>query len=288
MVTGGSGGIGLRLCRSLVHSGISVLVHAPDPAEAHAAAARLIGDGADPALVHPVAADFRRLSDVFSLARHLRHQYDGLDLLINSAGALAAPGLTRDGIDATFQINYVAPYVLTRMLAPALNTTGGRVVTLTSTLHRNACIDPDHPGADVVRPRDAYARAQLALLLFTRVLARTSQQRVTAVAVHPGCIDTGSFSSVHGAGGLPATDGALHVLHAADPATAVVNGGYYEGFLRAEAGSAACDDQAAVRLWLSTAGLVGWDYTAARLPVPGPLSPGEGRSASFGAGRLAG
>lgn len=266
LVTGGSGGIGYHLCLELAATGTSVLVHAPTLTEARAATARLAGAGADPALLHPVAADFRRLDEVHSLAFDLRRRHHGLDLLINNAGALAPSGRTPDGIDTTFQINYVAPYALTRLLGPALNTAAGRIVTLTSALHREAALDTERPGEDIRRTADAYSQAHLALILFTRALARTSEQRVTAVAVHPGLIDTGSFAAVFGPGGLPAADGAAHVLHFAGPALDVVNGGYYEGVLPAQPHPRAADESQAVRLWLATARLLGWDYTAARLP----------------------
>lgn len=153
----------------------------------------------------------------------------------------------RDGIDATFKINYVAPYALTRLLAPALNVTAGRVVTLTSALHRDARLDPSHPGKGPLRPTEAYAQAHLALMLFTRMLARISQHPVTAVAVHPGYVDTGSFTAVYGPGGLPVADGAAAVLYDADPATDDINGGYYEGLLLAQPAGQARDDQAARR-----------------------------------------
>ena len=71
-------------------------------------------------------------------------------------------------------------------------------------------------------------------MLFARALALTDERRVTSVAVHPGCIDTDTFTAAYGIGGLPVVDGAAHVLHAADPVVEVVNGGYYEGLLPAE------------------------------------------------------
>jgi NAD(P)-dependent dehydrogenase (short-subunit alcohol dehydrogenase family) len=91
LITGGSHGIGYRMCLELAAAGTSVLVHAPNLAEARAATVRLAGNGADPALLHPVSADFRRLDEVRSLAGDLRLHHDGLDLLINNAGALAPP-----------------------------------------------------------------------------------------------------------------------------------------------------------------------------------------------------
>ena len=264
LVTGASHGIGYETARRLAHQGTRVVVHAPTPAEAHAAVARLLRDDADPGLLHAASADFRRLGDVTSLARHLGRQHDRLDLLINNAGALEPPSRTRDGLDTNFQINYLAPYALTRLLAPALNTAGGRVVVVASPLHREARLDLDDLGGDHGRPADAYAGAQLALLLFTRALADTAEQRVTAVAVHPGCIDSGTFAAVYGAGGLPVADGAAHVLHAADPGVEVVNGGYYEGLLPAEPSAEARDGEAPIRLWRATARLLGWDYTEAQ------------------------
>jgi NAD(P)-dependent dehydrogenase (short-subunit alcohol dehydrogenase family) len=264
LVTGASRGIGYEVARGLAHQGSRVIVHAPTPAQAHATVERLLRDGADPGLVHAASADFRRLSDVTSLAEHLGWRHDRLDLLVNNAGAVEPASRTRDGLDVNFQINYVATYALTRLLAPALNAAGGRVVTVASSLHRDARLDLDDLGGDHGRPADAYARAQLARLLFTRVLAETAEQRITAVAVHPGYVDTGTFTAPYGAGGLPVADGAAHVLHAADPGVQVVNGGYYEGLLRAEPCPDARDTSAAMRLWTATARLVGWDYTAAR------------------------
>lgn len=256
LVTGGSRGIGYDVCRRLVRDGTRVILHAPTPAEAHAAVDRLIREGADPGLLQAAAADFRRLGDVTSLARHL----DRLDLLINNAGVA-------DGFAATFQINYLAHYALTRLLGRGLNAAGGRVVTVAAAAHRSGDLDPDDPTAIVeTRADNAYANSQLALVLFARALALTAERRVTSVAVHPGCIDTGTRTAVYGRGGLPVSDGAAHVSHAADPAVEVVNGGYYEGLLLGEPAPAARDDTAALRLWRATARLLDWDYTAARTP----------------------
>jgi NAD(P)-dependent dehydrogenase (short-subunit alcohol dehydrogenase family) len=257
LVTGGSRGIGYLVGRQLARQGARVIVHAPTPAEAHAAVNRLIRDGADPGLLQPAAADYRRLGDVKSLARHLDRQGEQLDLLINNAGVAAPEGRTVDGFPAAFQINYLAQYVLTRLLGRALNAAGGRIVTVVSALHRDGHIDPDDPGrAAGAPPAEAYANAQLALMLFTRGLAQTDERRITSVAVHPGHVDTD--------GGLPVADRAAHVLHAADPAVDVVNGGYYEGPMLTVPAPAARDATAALRLWRATERLLGWDYTARR------------------------
>lgn len=265
LVTGGSDGIGYQVCRQLACAGTRLIVHAPTPPAAQAAVERLIRDGADPGLLHAVAADYRSLSDVTSLARHLDRRHDRLDLLINNAGAITPDGRTADGFDAMLQVNYLAHYALTRTLGRALNTAGGRVVTVASALHREGRLDLGDPtGTTAARPAQRYADAQLALVLFTRAVAQSTERRVTSVAVHPGFIDTGTFAAVNGADGLPVADGAAHVLHAADLTTDIVNGGYYEGMLLTDPAPAARDTATAIRLWGATARLLGWDYTALR------------------------
>ena len=87
LVTGGSRGIGHRVCRELIRQGTFVIVHAPAQSDAHAAVGGLVRDGADPALVRAASADFRRLADVILLARTLVREFGQLDLLVNNAGA---------------------------------------------------------------------------------------------------------------------------------------------------------------------------------------------------------
>ena len=243
MVTGATHGIGYEVSRRLAHQDTLVIVHGPTPREAHAAVDRLIRDGADPHLLEPVAADYARLNDVFSLAHRIQRRHEGLDLLINNVAVAVHP--------AAYQINYLSHYALTRLLAPALKAAGGRVVSVTSALHREGVLTDRGEG------RAAYANAKLALTMFTRALRVTCDDRLHACAVHPGTIDTGSFASFYGRGGLRPGDGAAAVLGAGD-------GFYYEGFMRADAAPPVYDDASVRHLWRSSARLLGWDYRAGR------------------------
>ncbi len=141
-------------------------------------------------------------------------------------------------------------------------------MTVTSALHRDGRLDPDAPARTAGTSAAAiYRGAQLALVLFNRALAQAVEQCATAVAVHPGYIDTGTLRGAYGIGGLPVADAAVHVLHAADPGGGAVNGGYYEGLLLALPTPEECDDTAVSRLWWATARLVGWDYRAGWTPT---------------------
>src|SRR6185369_7862482 len=101
--------------RDLVGAGATVIVHGPTIRSAEDAVIRLVKGGADPARLDLAAADFSRLSEVADMARRLSARYDRIDVLINNAG-IAGPArriVTVDGNELTFQVNYLAPCLLT-------------------------------------------------------------------------------------------------------------------------------------------------------------------------------
>lgn len=149
LVTGATAGIGLETARQLAERGATVLLHGRTAEEARAAADRLIATaGIDAARLRPLAADFTHLDEVESLANQVVAQYPHLDVLVNNAG-IAAPErhtVTTDGNEIAFQVNFLAHYLLTCLLEPALTSDpGGRVVNVSSSLHRTANIQWNDP-----------------------------------------------------------------------------------------------------------------------------------------------
>ncbi|MFD5144330.1 SDR family NAD(P)-dependent oxidoreductase [Streptomyces sp. NPDC058401] len=130
------------------------------------------------------------------------------DRLIASAGipdALRRP-LTADGNEISFQVNFLAHYLLTTLLEPALTSDpGGRVVNVSSALHRSGAVQWNDPQRVRCYSRlAAYAQSQPALTVFA------ADPRVTAVSVNPGVCDTGLLS-LYGHEGAPAAEGAERV-----------------------------------------------------------------------------
>ncbi|MGW2651951.1 SDR family NAD(P)-dependent oxidoreductase [Streptomyces sp. NPDC001393] len=246
LVTGATSGIGHETARQLAQRGATVLLHGRTVDEAQAAADRLVTTpGVKAAQVRPYAADFRHLEEVDALARTVVAERGHLDVLVNNAG-MAAPErhtVTADGNEVAFQVNFLAHYLLTCLLEPALTSEpGGRVVNVSSSLHRTASIS----WADPNRARRysrlaAYAQSQLALTMFA------ADPRVTAVSVHPGVCDTALLPLYAHVGG-PAAEGAAHVVRLCDPAVEVVNGAYYDRDERVEPAPAATEGRTIKRL----------------------------------------
>jgi len=66
--------------------------------------------------------DFTNLNSVVKFANEFSSRYGSLDLLINNAGTFQVYGgnATVNGIESVFQVNHLAPYLLTKLLVPAL------------------------------------------------------------------------------------------------------------------------------------------------------------------------
>ncbi|TXS48972.1 SDR family NAD(P)-dependent oxidoreductase [Streptomyces sp. uw30] len=246
LVTGATSGIGYETARRLAERGATVLLHGRTAEDVLAAADSLIATaGVNADQLCTFAADFTRLDEVAALAHKVVAEHPHLDVLVNNAG-MAAPErhtVTADGNEIAFQVNFLAHYLLTCLLEPALTSDpGGRVVNVSSSLHRTASIS----WADPNRARRysrlaAYAQSQLALTVFA------ADSRVTAVSVHPGVCDT-ALLSLYAHEGVTPAEGAGHVVRLCDPAVEIVNGAYYDRAEPVAPAPAATEDRTVKRL----------------------------------------
>jgi NAD(P)-dependent dehydrogenase (short-subunit alcohol dehydrogenase family) len=188
VVTGGTGGIGLETAVGLAEAGYEVTVVGRDADRGARAVAR-IGTGA-----RFVAADLASLDAVRALAARLAA--DGpLNLLVNNVGAFFADRQsTPDGVEATFAVNHLSPYLLTELMLDSLRAGApSRVVNVTSGSVRVA-----KRHFDAVEPPGGYygfhwyGRAKLANLAYTLDLAeRLRGTGVSVFAADPGGAATG-------------------------------------------------------------------------------------------------
>ncbi|MBV9525691.1 MAG: SDR family oxidoreductase [Candidatus Dormibacteraeota bacterium] len=265
LVTGATHGIGLAAARELAKRGAELAIVARDAARGEAAACQIAAAGGT-AHADVLHADLTSQRDIHELAREALRRYPRIDVLINNAGAVfGRRSVTVDGIETTWALNHLAPFLLTALLLGRLKESApARIVTTTSDAHKNHTIPFDDINAERgyrARGFTRYGETKLANILFTRELARRIRGTgVTANCVHPGLVASG-FNRNNGAlmsfGMLLVRPFARSPRRGADglvwladaPAVGAQSGGYFEDRRLATPSKPAQDDEAAARLW---------------------------------------
>jgi NAD(P)-dependent dehydrogenase (short-subunit alcohol dehydrogenase family) len=190
LLTGATRGIGRAAAIELARQGAEVALVGREPERVRAVAdeARAAGGGAAP--VHEHVADLTLMADVRALAAEARERYGRIDVLANNAGALfASRQVTSEGLERTFALNHLAPFLLTNLLRDRLE--AGRVLTTASDAHSSGRLDLD----DLQSERSyaamrVYGTSKLCNILFTRELAKRAPE-LRANCFHPGVVRTG-------------------------------------------------------------------------------------------------
>ena len=185
VITGASDGIGAASAGQLRALGHEVVLVGRSPEKTAAVASRW------DAPWH--VADFADLDQVRTLAMDLLASHPRIDVLANNAGGLFGQESTKDGFDKTFQVNHLAPFLLTHLLMDRLVESRAKVIQTSSAAHRlfgHLDLD-DLDNAKSWSANKAYGDGKLANVLFTRELHRRfSEQGIAAAAFHPGVIRT--------------------------------------------------------------------------------------------------
>jgi len=280
VVTGGTGGIGRATALGLAAMGADLAITGRDRARAETAAAemRTAGGGR----VDVFVADLSSQAQVRRLADEVLQTLSRIDVLINNVGGYwNKRHVTPDGLERTFAVNHLAPFLLTNLLLDRLKHGGpARVVTVASNAQAMGQIDfDDLQGEQSYSGARAYNQSKLANVMFTYELARRLQATsVTANAVHPGLVNT-SFGAED-----PArvqrllvpfmrpfmkspTRGAATSIHLASAGyLAEVTGRYFADNTPKRTSERSYDKAAAARLWQVSADLVGLTAQADSLP----------------------
>src|ERR1700729_1623989 len=196
LLTGATRGIGQAAAIELARQGaeLALVGREAERVTAVAKEARAAGGGAP---VHEHVADLSLMSDVRKLAEEARASYEHIDVLANNAGALfASRKVTSEGLERTFALNHLAPFLLTALLRDHL--TGGRVVTTASDAHKSGRLDlEDLQSEKSYAAMRVYGTSKLCNILFTRELAKRSPE-LHANCFHPGVVRTGFGKNENG------------------------------------------------------------------------------------------
>ena len=231
LVTGATDGIGKETARGLAARGARVLLHGREAGRAQAARRDIVASTGDPD-VEVVIGDFQSLAQVRALAAEVHELTDRLDVLVDNAGVYQQRRhLTEDGFETTFQVNHLAPFLLTNLLLDlVLAGAPARIVVVSSGVHQRAAVDLDDlQGARRFDGYAAYALSKLGNLLFTYELAdRLRGTGVTVNALHPGSVSTKLLHAGFHGGGASPSDGARTAIYlATSPDVAATSGAYF-------------------------------------------------------------
>lgn len=262
IVTGGNGGIGLGMAEALAARGANVVIAARSAAKAEAALASLRMYGTDCVFV---AVDVTAKASCDAMVAATLDRLGRVDILVSNAGIGTAGQSSKrqtsqDGHELRFAVNYLAGFLLTRLLLPLLTASSpARIVMVASAGQQEIDF------ADVMLTRGyggvrAYCQSKLAQIMFAADLAQElAGTGVTATSLHPASyMDT---TMVRAAGVAPMStvaQGADAILNlAASPEMAGRTGIYFDGLRPARPHAQAADVAARARLRALSLDLVG-------------------------------
>ncbi len=183
IITGGSAGIGAAAARNLAERGAKVVLTGRSPATL-TLAARIGAEG------HLV--DYADLDQIRAFAALILDRHPHIDVLANNAGgAQDQHRVTKDGHEMVFQVNHLAGFLLTELLRPRIEASGGRVINTASGANLMSRLDLTRPigAAPGYSALGMYGDSKLMNILHVQELARRAPNLPVA-AFHPGVVAT--------------------------------------------------------------------------------------------------
>jgi retinol dehydrogenase 14 len=286
LITGATSGIGRATAIGLATMGAHLAITGRDRVRTEDAGREIRAAGGG--RVELFIADLSSQSEVRRLAEEVLQSLSRIHVLINNVGGYwKTRHVTVDGLERTFALNHLAPFLLTNLLLEKLKqNASARVVTVSSNAQAQGCIDfSDLQSERSYSGARAYSQSKLANVLFSYELARRlTGTSVTSNALHPGVVST-SFGAED-----PATvqrvfipflrlfmkspgQGAATSIHLASaPELEQVTGRYFANSQPKKSSERSYDQAAAAKLWQVSGDLVG-PTTIADSPLRPPFAP---------------
>jgi NAD(P)-dependent dehydrogenase (short-subunit alcohol dehydrogenase family) len=249
LITGATDGLGRGVARELADRGDTLLLHGRDPGRGHELVEQVGG--------RFYQADFSSLAQVRAMAEKILSAEDRLDVLVNNAGiGTTLPGdgarmVSEDGYELRFQVNYLAGFLLARLLDPLLRASAPARVVNVSSAGQMPIEFEDVMLEREYNPVNAYCQSKLAQIMHTFDLAAAypgngvcatclhpSTYMPTKIVLHAGAQPTSSLEQ-----GVTAT---ARLIAGTSPEE--VNGRYFNVMREAPADGQAYDEEARARL----------------------------------------
>ena len=274
IVTGGTSGIGKATALGLAKLNATLVIVGRDKKRGESALEDIRSKSGNNN-VNLMLAEFSSQQSIRQLAQELKSNYKRLDVLVNNAGVfMLRRSLTVDGIEKTFAVNHLAPFLLTNLLLDPLKSSApSRIVNVASESHYGAKIHfEDIQGERRYSGFRAYGQSKLANVLFTYELAgRLRSTGVTVNCLHPGFVRTSLgrdngplflFFKIAGIFASKPEKGAQTVVYlASSPEVSGVTGKYFTKGKDVRSSEESYKIETAKRLWQLSEELTGLPKT---------------------------
>jgi len=192
LITGATSGIGKEAAKKLAAAGHEIVFTSRDARKGSEAKKEIISFSKN-SDVEFYLCDLASFNSIEGFSKQFHENYNRLHVLINNAGVWKRRReISRDGIEYTFAVNYLAPFLLTNLMLDILiKSAPSRIINVASALHHGKIRFDDPEFSHSYSGWRAYAHSKLALILFTRLLAdKLKEKNVEVYALHPGLIST--------------------------------------------------------------------------------------------------
>ena len=278
LVTGANSGIGMATALGLAQMGATVVMVCKDRTKGEAAQNEVKAKSGNDS-VDLLLADLSSQQSIRQLAEDFKQRYTQLHVLINNAGVYnLSRRETVDGLEMTFAVNLLAPFLLTNLLLDVIKASApARIVNVSSDSHEAGYINlEDLQSKKNYRAMRTYGQSKLALVLFSYELARRLQGTgVTVNCLHPGFVATniaqGNLPPLARAavkfilsffGTSPEEGAKTSIYLASSPDVEGVTGKYFVKNVPKRSTPISYDESLQQQLWEESAKLVHWPVNA--------------------------
>ena len=284
LVTGTSAGIGKATAIGLAKLDAILIAVMRDSDKGRKALAEIKAkSGKDDSSVIYLAADLASQKSVRDLAKAVNDRFPRVDVLLNNAGVSEMrKSVTPEGIETTFAVNVLAPFLLTNLLLEKLKASApSRIVNVSSAAANGQTIDFENlQGEKKFRMMGNYGQSKLALNLITVEFSRRlTGTGVTANFLHPGVIRTDLGSQrlnpvmkaiaklVKLFMASPETGARTSIYLASSPEVQGITGKYFADCREQQANPLSYDEETAKRLWTVCERLTGVSLPSKVVPL---------------------
>lgn len=189
IVTGASSGIGYYEAMYFAYKGATVILACRNLSKAEKTKENILKEVPN-AKLDIIKLDLSDFNSIDNFNKELKKKYDHIDTLVNNAGVYFMPKVTtKQGYEITMGTNYLGPYYLTCSILDLITKVDGRIINVSSIVHKYAKIDFNDFFGEKVNRNKIYARTKLAITSFSCYLKEFLENNypgTTVVTAHPG------------------------------------------------------------------------------------------------------